>query len=172
MKRILCATSLLVFSHLTFATYSDGMSPDKQNAADTPERFEQIEVWGRRTKPQLIKDFMHARAEFYDMFNALNDNPKFDMLCHHRRPVGSNIAVEECEPRYMKEQRADLISLALATKSQNSDVAQTPHFSQLEAYTAQIKRDSHQKMAELIQQNSELRAQWEKLASLSARIKE
>lgn len=48
-----------------------------------------------------------VQAEFYRVFNSVNEDNKFDIICHKYMPTGSNISREACEPQFVIDKRAD-----------------------------------------------------------------
>jgi hypothetical protein len=49
---------------------------------------------------QLRKDFRAAETRFYNLYNALNRNPNFDLTCEDAAPIGTLIAQRQCRPRF------------------------------------------------------------------------
>lgn len=52
---------------------------------------------------QFIKE---VQAEFYAVFNANNDDPKFNIECYEMTPTSSHIKQDVCEPKFMREARS------------------------------------------------------------------
>ena len=48
-----------------------------------------------------------VQTEFYRVFNSVNEDNKFDIICHKYMPTGSNISREACEPQFVIDKRAD-----------------------------------------------------------------
>ena len=47
-----------------------------------------------------------VQKEFYRVFNTLNDDDEFDIICHRYTPTGTNISQEACEPQFVITRRA------------------------------------------------------------------
>ena len=56
---------------------------------------------------ELREQIEIVQNEVYRVFNAMNDNDDFDIICHRYKPTGSNISSEACEPQFLIDKRAD-----------------------------------------------------------------
>ena len=56
---------------------------------------------------ELREQIEIVQTEFYRVFNAMNDDDKFDIICHRYMPTGSNISRDACEPQFVIDKRAD-----------------------------------------------------------------
>jgi hypothetical protein len=54
--------------------------------------------------------------KFYDELNALNTISKFDLICERKSAKGSRIVKRACEPRFLKDTRAQLVQDNLARR--------------------------------------------------------
>lgn len=72
------------------------------NAADE----EQI-VIEDLTVPQLRAEIEKIQSEFYRVFNTLNEDDEFDIVCQKFTPTGSNIPEMGCEPNFVSERRGE-----------------------------------------------------------------
>jgi hypothetical protein len=61
-----------------------------------------IEDLSRR---ELRAEVEKIQNEIYRVFNQLNEDDNFDIICHVYVPTGSNIANEACEPKFMIDRR-------------------------------------------------------------------
>jgi len=170
MNKILPLVTLVFLSAPAFAMVQSTIAGNAKNTVQEPEHIENIEVWGQKTKPQLKREFELAKMEFIEIFNALNDIHKFEVVCERRRPVGSHIAVRECESRYIKDERAFLIGLAFNLRPKDRQFVRGPTDATVKLNTEHERRQGYQHLAKLIQESDELRAQWQKLEALSAKI--
>ena len=57
------------------------------------------------TMPQLRAEIEKIQTEFYRVFNTLNENDEFDVVCQKFTPTGSNIPQVGCEPHFMSARR-------------------------------------------------------------------
>ena len=73
---------------------------------DSKDDIERITVYGQRNVFQLKKDIRKKRKAFYKLFNQINDNKKFHVICKNVRRSNSHFSDHVCEPRYIKTNRA------------------------------------------------------------------
>ena len=57
------------------------------------------------TVPQLRAEIEKIQTEFYRVFNTLNENDEFDVVCQKFTPTGSNIPQVGCEPNFLSKRR-------------------------------------------------------------------
>lgn len=57
------------------------------------------------TVPQLRAEIEKIQTEFYRVFNTLNENDEFDVVCQKFTPTGSNIPQIGCEPNFLSKRR-------------------------------------------------------------------
>ena len=57
------------------------------------------------TVPQLRAEIEKIQTEFYRVFNTLNENDEFDVVCQKFTPTGSNIPQVVCEPNFLSKRR-------------------------------------------------------------------
>lgn len=74
-------------------------------AANGAER-EQI-VIDDFTVPQLRAEIEKIQTEFYKVFNSLNDDGEFDIICQKFTATGSNIPQVGCEPKFVTKRRGE-----------------------------------------------------------------
>ncbi|MEK7258556.1 MAG: hypothetical protein AAB211_02015 [Pseudomonadota bacterium] len=55
--------------------------------------------------PELRAEIEKIQAEFYRVFNTLNENDDFDVECQRFTPTGSNIPQLGCEPNFVSKRR-------------------------------------------------------------------
>jgi len=66
------------------------------------DTLDEIIVYGAPTLRLLRDDVYAAEANFYELFNALNNGRQFDVTCLYRRPIGSHIQRRVCEAYFVK----------------------------------------------------------------------
>jgi hypothetical protein len=59
------------------------------------------------TPRQLRAETQRIEEEFYRVFNILNDDDDYDIICHSYTPTGSNRSRRACEPQFMIDQRSE-----------------------------------------------------------------
>ncbi len=57
------------------------------------------------TVPQLRAEIEKIQTEFYRVFNTLNEDDEFDVVCQKFTPTGSNIPQVGCEPNFVTNRR-------------------------------------------------------------------
>ncbi|MES3007104.1 MAG: hypothetical protein V4751_04960 [Pseudomonadota bacterium] len=59
------------------------------------------------TVPQLRAEIEKIQTEYYGVFNKLNENDDFDIVCQKFTPTGSNIPQVGCEPTFVTRRRGE-----------------------------------------------------------------
>ena len=59
------------------------------------------------TPRQLRAETQRIEDEFYRVFNILNEEDDYDIICHSYTPTGSNRSRRACEPQFMINQRSE-----------------------------------------------------------------
>ena len=75
-------------------------------ASDRP--IEEIQVLGTRTLHSIRMEIVDEENKIFSMFNELNSDDRFDILCDNIAPTGSHIKQRVCEPRFVTETRAQM----------------------------------------------------------------
>jgi len=66
------------------------------------DTIDEIVVYGAPTLRLLRDEVYEAEANFYELFNVLNNGRQFDVKCFHRSPIGSLIRRRVCEANFVK----------------------------------------------------------------------
>ena len=85
---------------------TDGPS-DEITAVATDEPIDEITVVGEKSVLKLKYEYELAEDNFYEMYNELNDDWEFDVICRNEAPTGSHIRRRICWPRYELELRTE-----------------------------------------------------------------
>ena len=97
----------------------DGRTPD----SDRP--IEEIQVLGSRTLYSIRMEIVDEENKIFSMFNELNSDDDFDILCDNIAPTGSHIKQRVCEPRFVTETRARMAQdfmLGIGALNESSDL--------------------------------------------------
>lgn len=78
-----------------------GASPAVNGAEEEQIVIEDLSV------PQLRAEIEKIQTEFYRVFNTLNEDDEFDIVCQKFTPTGSNIPETGCEPNFVSERRGE-----------------------------------------------------------------
>lgn len=57
--------------------------------------------------PQLRSEIEKIQDEYYKVFNRLNEDDDFDIVCQKFTPTGSNIPQTGCEPTFVTKRRGE-----------------------------------------------------------------
>jgi len=87
-------------------TNSLNTSSSISQASDRP--IEEIQVLGTRTLYSIRMEIVDEENKIFSMFNELNSDDRFDILCDNIAPTGSHIKQRVCEPRFVTETRAQM----------------------------------------------------------------
>jgi len=55
----------------------------------------------RKTSAELRRDLDKSEAEFYSLYNKLNDDNLYDVRCRYEAPVGTRIKNHVCRPVFL-----------------------------------------------------------------------
>ncbi|MCI5105985.1 MAG: hypothetical protein MRY76_04675 [Pseudomonadales bacterium] len=78
-------------------------------AQDNAEEGEVV-VIGELNRAEVTQFIEEAEDQLYAIFNANNDDDRFDIECGDFTPTGSHIKRRVCEPRFMTEARAENVT--------------------------------------------------------------
>lgn len=76
-------------------------------AAQEEEPAEEIVVTGRASLLLLRNELVRAEDRFFERYNLLNDDDRYDIVCKEERPIGSRIPVRQCKARIIREAEAE-----------------------------------------------------------------
>lgn len=78
--------------------------PDKNK-----KRIDEITVMGARELGALRTELVRAENEVYALYNELNDDDDYDIICKMEAPIGSQIKRRVCHARLYRETMAELV---------------------------------------------------------------
>ncbi len=78
-------------------------------AQDNAEDGEVV-VIAELNRAEVTQFIEEAEDQLYAIFNANNDDDRFDIECGDFTPTGSHIKQRVCEPRFMREARAENVT--------------------------------------------------------------
>jgi len=99
-------------------------SPDG-GTQDSDRPIEEIQVLGSRTLYSIRMEIVDEENKIFSMFNELNSDDDFDILCDNIAPTGSHIRQRVCEPRFVTETRARMAQdfmLGIGALNESSDL--------------------------------------------------
>ncbi|GEM_PF-454856 len=92
---------------------------------DSDRPIEEIQVLGSRTLYSIRMEIVDEENRIFSMFNELNSDDDFDILCDNIAPTGSHIKQRVCEPRFVTETRARMAQdfmLGIGALNESSDL--------------------------------------------------
>ena len=107
------------------------------NLADSDRPIEEIQVLGSRTLYSIRMEIVDEENKIFSMFNELNSDDGFDILCDNIAPTGSHIRERVCEPRFVTETRARMaqdfmLGIGLLNESSDLEIETRPQQDKLE----------------------------------------
>jgi hypothetical protein len=131
-------------------------------------------ITGERHVYQLRTQMMEAEKQAYDIFNSLNDEPRFDISCSKHAPTGSRIEKQICLPgfqleayqqhalQYLETLRPDGSNFAIQYQPQEVRIA-----SQQEDYRRKLKQvaEEHPEFLDALMRYSEIVERFEQATS-------
>ena len=157
-KFFLLSSLLLSFS---LSSVSYAFQDESKQSSSEPER---IEVYGQRPLFLLKKEIDLAEVSFYELFNKLNKDSKFDMICNRQKDTGTSISRTVCEARYMKDVRARL--------TRDRDLSANVSAQEVELAARSETVQATRILVDLIKNNAELRQRYVVLNKMVADYQE
>lgn len=112
IKRVMLVIFLLAGSNAVFSSQDDTESDNKSlsKTSATPNNgnsittqnsqvLEEVIVTGQATPHLLRRETLKAQQLVYRMFNDLNTDKDYDMVCQKKARIGSQIKYRVCKPR-------------------------------------------------------------------------
>ena len=93
---------------------------------DDSEEIDEIIVLGAHSLTLLRQEVVVAEDKFFDLYNELNDDDRFDIICENRRPIGTRIQVRECKAQFVRDAEVDAIQDALMMNNAPANVTAQP----------------------------------------------
>ena len=87
---------------------TDSLNTSSSIAQASDRPIEEIQVLGTRTLYSIRMEIVDEENKIFSMFNELNSDDRFDILCDNIAPTGSHIKQRVCEPRFVTETRAQM----------------------------------------------------------------
>ena len=90
------------------------VSVDHESDADA---IDEIIVMGERSLLSLRHELTLAEDNFFDKYNMLNEDDRYDIICKDEVHIGSRIPVRECISRVIRESRIEATQNAVSLGS-------------------------------------------------------
>lgn len=140
----------VVLALSNFAVVNSVSANDNASKNNSKEDIERIGITGSVPLLFYKDDMQAAELDFYEMFNALNDNKKYKVLCRKETRLGSRIKTRVCYPQYVLDRMAEETQDAL------SSGAGYPSLQQIEFAVKDEREESMKYVEELVKSNPEL----------------
>ncbi len=103
-RRIAYLFVLVAFlPHVTIAQEAETISNDAAESVAAPDAIDEIVVMGGRSLTLLRHEVTQAEDVFYDRYNFLNEDDRYDMICKDETPIGTRIPVRVCKTRVIRD---------------------------------------------------------------------
>lgn len=90
------------------------------------EEIDEVVVLGARSLTLLRQEVVVAEDRFFDLYNQLNDDDKYDIVCETKKPLGTRISVRECKAQFVRDAEYEAIQDALQFSSSVANVTARP----------------------------------------------
>jgi hypothetical protein len=132
---------------------------------------------------KLRSEMAKAERQYIELYNKVNSNPEFAIVCRMDTPTGTSFAVRVCQPKYLmaanaraaSERMQSAVSAGNATGAANSNGPNVgAGFAGSAADATAEDKDAafKQNMLDLLQKSPELQAMGKKRDDLQARFDE
>jgi hypothetical protein len=88
---------------MTVAQDAETISNDAAESVAAPDAIDEIVVMGGRSLTMLRHEVTQAEDVFYDRYNFLNEDDRYDMICKDETPIGTRIPVRVCKTRVIRD---------------------------------------------------------------------
>ncbi len=96
----ICAYLFLLATFLPHITVAQ--EADESGTRQEPDAIDEIVVMGGRSLTLLRHEVTQAEDVFYDRYNFLNEDDRYDMICKDETPIGTRIPVRVCKTRVIR----------------------------------------------------------------------
>ena len=152
-------TAIIVLGLGTMLPYSWGQGvPGEATDAVADE----VTAIGERSPKSLREDVLRAEDAVYSLFNDLNDDDAYDVVCKNQAKIGSQIPQRVCLPKVLRDFEPD--------DSRDGDSRLTS--AKLEAEQAQHQRVLREKMLGLAGEHPELLQALQRRYALAKRLED
>lgn len=112
-------------SQMTVAQEGD-VGVDAAPATTQEEEIDEVLVYGARSLTLLRQEVTVAEDRFFDIYNELNEDDRYDIICETRRPIGTRIGVRECKAKFVRDAEVEATQGALMMTDIAANVTAQP----------------------------------------------
>lgn len=149
-----------VIAAICFSEAGVAQDQELDNDDEAVEDIDEITVMGARSLGSLRAAVVQAEDEVYDLYNLLNDDDAYDIICKKEAPIGSQIPRRICQARLYRDAVAEV-----AEEMQTDGVLTRPAVNE-----ATHNRLLREKMRTLANENPDLMAALRKRLALKKRF--
>lgn len=85
---------------------SSATNSESTAAGEAPAELEPLTVTGARTRLAVQREMYAVQDQAYALFNELNTEDDYDIICRTERPWGSQFTHRVCQARFEREARS------------------------------------------------------------------
>ena len=149
-----CCCLLLVPAPILALDPGPGSNPTEAEADTGDAAIDEVVVVGEKTAPQLRREIEAVETRIYGLFNDLNDEDEYDIICRREARVGSQIPRTDCKARIYWDALAESAQETMTHRDEHSRFElQSPRVLANRKQHAAVLR---QKMLELAKEDPEL----------------
>ncbi len=82
-------------------------TPGKDQPKNEPDMIDEVTVMGSRSLRSLRREMVYAEDNIYAIFNSLNHDDDYDIICKKETRIGSQIPYRVCKARLYREKVAE-----------------------------------------------------------------
>ncbi|MFQ3190857.1 MAG: hypothetical protein ACI936_001992 [Paraglaciecola sp.] len=135
------------------------------------EKTEIISVKGQKPLGLYREEMVRFRFEFFDMLNALNNKPEFEIKCEKKSTIKSRIKRTICEPQYAIDMRIELNQQKSRAAQFNGGAKTQTSEKELNTRLKRWHERANQEKLKLIFSNANLKEQFLKLVKAEKNYK-
>lgn len=98
----------------------------EESTTNDSEEIDEIVVLGARSLTLLRQEVVVAEDKFFDLYNELNTDDRYDIICENRRPIGTRIQIRECKAQFVRDAEVDAMQDALMMNDSPANVTAQP----------------------------------------------
>lgn len=107
-SRLKCMHFKIMQTTVLFLVLIQMPSATAEDAVDqAPGPMEEITVIGDKSLLQLEQEYIQAEDNFFDAFNALVDDWRYEIVCDNEAPTGTRIKLRTCRSRHQMELQSE-----------------------------------------------------------------
>ena len=85
---------------------SSAKLPQTTEVEEAPAELDPLTVTGERTRLAVQREMYAVQNQAYELFNELNTDDDYDIICQRERPWGSEFEHRVCKARFHREAQA------------------------------------------------------------------